>query len=447
MHYTILIFTKLTAGVGAIAFGWFKNVVLIMFLFMTGFAQSQTIDDYASFMNGIGCGTTFLKVIKLPVPLIGYSPEAERRIGPTSEMRTTAYGVVSINTLSSEKVRQRLLLNPINLIDKMDVKSATTEFAYYLSERALIGNTDAVIFERATAETLLCLLEKRKGLKPEVYSNKGVPSNVGEKGCSAPLESLLEMLLPPPSVYRDLMIKQIRNGLDKSSQNKRYWEYSDSNFSISSFNITDVPAPKTFSDSVKMWTAALEGMGQLSSQKLQNLPLVPSKKDLEMYESWGERGMAAIKLAGYWVCQRAHESAMDKWFSDNQDKSIYWSSMGPTLSGPTLGKNDWQLHNGRLEKSNVWGKPTLLLTSTIVHTCFNVPENSSNSELYYSKTEKYPLCNTLNHTTLSRELFVIRNHIEELNSSKNTSYIGTGNVVNGRVNLFIGGGRISSPDD
>lgn len=272
--------------------------------------SAQTIEEYSAVMTRIGCGAEFSKAMALPVPIRGYSDQAEQRIGVTSEMRTTANGVVVVDLRNEDTIRRRLLLNPINAVDRMSPVQAKDALADYLFTSNSSNAGDAANFERGVAAVMLCVLEKRKGLKPEPASVEGKLDKLNDPECGGHIAQLLSIYAPPPYPTHDLIMKNILEGQSGSNSSMNWTDQARS----TGFDITTVVAPKTFRDAFAYVIRNQEYFGEFLADMKRTQRLVPTKEEKDRASALEGNYHALLRLSIYWTCRRAsQEGVVNQW--------------------------------------------------------------------------------------------------------------------------------------
>lgn len=325
-------------------------------------AAAQSIEEYSSAMTRIGCGAEFSRAASLPVPTHGYSEQAERRIGPTAEMRTRATGVVAADLRSSEYVRQRLLLAPVNSVDRMTRLEAISAFASYLYTRDAEGSGDAAAFEKGVAGFMLCLLEKRKGLKPEPPTLQGKLEKLNDPECGAIVGRLLGHFKPPPHPSHDVIMKSILEQQNGGSKERKPLEYARP---TDRFEITSFAAPNSFAEAMQASLRFSQGIAELNARKAEDLGLVPSKEKLDSWNNAHWQMQTAYEWSSYWVCRRASREKLFEWMKQGDNNHIYYPVVGPTLGSPKSGPGEWRLIKARLQSVD----GDIKFAWQVVHTC------------------------------------------------------------------------------
>jgi len=350
----------------------------------------QSLDDYRSAMQSLGCGAAFSQVVDKPVPLRGFTEESERRLDERSgQFKMTATGVIAVSERTRDIVLQVLLLNPINAIDKMNPDVLRNEFALYLGHQQMPGGTPQADFEKNVAATLLCVMEKRKGIKPEAQTNNLAVAALGGDKCGGDLDALFEFY--PKGPQRDLLMKQIRtgqtptgNGRAPTGRGKRSSSYDATNYT-NGYDPVTTPAPSDFADAVAMWATANSIKANILELKKQ-LPLVPSPAQLSSWKASETKIAVTMALATYWVCQRAsQENHLLETLLSNPTSSFYWTAW-PALDLDDSKVEDQilRLYQTRFENRNGLIVPVAksIFSCTLLATNGRAPAGE----------RKYPLC-------------------------------------------------------
>jgi hypothetical protein len=401
----------------------FVWVLAVYGLVYTHQVSAQTVEEYSAVMTRIGCGAEFSKAMALPVPMRGYSDQAEQRIGVTSEMRTTARGVVVVDLRNEDTIRRRLLLNPINSVDRMTQAQAKDALADYLFASNSNNAGDAANFERGVAAVMLCVLEKRKGLKPEPATVEGKLEKLNDPECGGHIAQLLSMYKPPPYPTHDLIVKNIIEGQSGSNSSMNL-----PNLRSTGFDITTVVAPNTFRGAFSMLVRSEEYLSQFLADMKQTQRLVPSKEEKDRASVLEHNHRAYQTLSLYWTCRRASQEGVFSWLDQSPERFIFWTTMGPSTDSLELDQQTLRLFRVR-----IWSKEgTLHWNSELLHTCFNLPLDLKKSEQRYQQESGLPLCNRLNSSELSPEMSNYRNTIVRADRANLAIHIRRENILAGR---------------